>query len=46
MKEKIAKWYKFGLWSVEMVADAVKKGKLSPEDYQEITGEDYPNDGA
>lgn len=39
MKEKIAKWYKQGLWTKKMVADAVLKGILSKEDYNEITEE-------
>lgn len=46
MKEKIAKWYKQGLWTKEMVANAVAKGKLTPEDYEDITGEPYPDAGA
>ena len=41
MKAKIAKWYKQGLWSKEQVANAVKKGVISEEDYREITGEVY-----
>lgn len=41
MFEKINKWFKLGLWTKEMVADAVVKGKISEEDYKEITGEDY-----
>ena len=41
MKNKISKWYKQGLWSAEMVANAVSKGVISAEDYAEITGEDY-----
>ena len=41
MKAKIAKWYKQGLWTAEMVANAVKKGILSADDYKEITGEVY-----
>lgn len=41
MKAKIAKWYKQGLWSASMVADAVEKGILTPADYEEITGECY-----
>lgn len=39
MKEKIAKWYKQGLWSADMVANAVAKGVITAEDYKEITGE-------
>lgn len=38
---KIKKWYKQDLWSKSMVADAVKKGKITADDYREITGEEY-----
>lgn len=38
MKEKIAKWYKLGLWSADMVANAVAKGIITAEEYEEITG--------
>lgn len=41
MKNRIAKWYKQGLWSAEMVANAVKKNILTDEEYKEITGEAY-----
>ena len=41
MKEKIEKWYKQGLWSAAQVANAVKKGILTPEDFEEICGEGY-----
>lgn len=36
MKERIEKWYKQGLWSAEMVQDAVEKGILSAEEAAEI----------
>lgn len=36
MKEKIKKWYKMGLWTAEMVQDAVTKGKLTVEEAAEI----------
>ena len=36
MKEKIAKWYKQGLWTAQMVQDAVKKGKLTAEEAADI----------
>ena len=39
MKKNIAKWYKQGLWSKSMVADAVAKKIITAEDYEEITGE-------
>ena len=41
MKEKIAKWYKLGLWTLDMVGSAVAKGVLTPSDYTEITGKIY-----
>ena len=41
MKKKIEKWYKQGLWTAVMVANAVKKGIITPADYEEITGEAY-----
>lgn len=30
------------LWNAAMVAVAVKKGVITPEQYREITGKDYP----
>lgn len=36
MKEKIAKWYKQGLWDKEKVQNAVKKGVLTEEESAEI----------
>jgi hypothetical protein len=36
MKEKIAKWYKQGLWTADMVQKAVGKGILKPEEAAEI----------
>lgn len=41
MKEKIKAWYRFGLWTKEMVRNAVVKLVLTAEEYQEITGEEY-----
>lgn len=35
-KEKVAKWYKQGLWSETMIMNAVAKGALSEEDAKEI----------
>lgn len=40
MKEKIARWYKQGLWTAEMVKDAVDRGILTEDDYKEIVGEE------
>lgn len=39
--EMIKKNYERGLWSKQMVAVAVKKGVITPEQYKEITGDDY-----
>lgn len=39
--EKIRVWYKKGLWSKEMVLDAVPK-MITEEEYEEITGDPYP----
>ena len=36
MKEKIRKWYQQGLWSAEMVQNAVKKGVLTENDANDI----------
>lgn len=41
MKEKIAKWYRQGLWTKAMVKHAVKKGVLTAGDYTEIVEEVY-----
>ena len=38
MKEKIAKWYKQGLWTEAMVLMAVTKGKITEDEAKEILG--------
>ena len=38
MKEKIARWYRQGLWTADMVRSAALKGIISEADYAEITG--------
>ena len=38
MKEKIALWYAQGLWTAEMVQNAVAKGLLTQEEADEILG--------
>ena len=40
MKEKIAKWYKQGLWTAQMVQDAVTKKKLTADEAAEILAAD------
>lgn len=37
MKDKIAKWYRQGLWTADMVYNAVGKGVITQEDFEEIT---------
>lgn len=39
MKERIAKWYKFGLWTEQMVKNAEIKGVLTSEEVSEILGD-------
>ena len=41
MFEKIKSWYESGIWSKEWVRNAVVKGKITAEEYQEITGEPF-----
>lgn len=36
MKEKIARWYRQGLWTAEMVQKAADKGVITNEDAKEI----------
>ena len=36
MKEKITKWYKLGLWTEQMVLNAVAKNVLTEDDANEI----------
>lgn len=42
MAEKIARWYAQALWTRRMVANAVRKGVLTTQQYKEITGEEMP----
>lgn len=37
-KVKVAKWYKQGLWTEEMVLKAVDKGSLTADEAAEIIG--------
>ena len=41
MFEKIKKWYESAMWTKKMVRNAVVKGKITEEEYTEITGEEY-----
>ncbi|MBQ7562773.1 MAG: XkdX family protein [Lachnospiraceae bacterium] len=39
--EKVKSYYDRGLWTIEMVRNAVAKGWITEEEFFEITGEDY-----
>ena len=41
MFEKIKRYYDEGLWTKHMVRNAVKKGKITAEQYEEIVREPY-----
>lgn len=41
MKNRIEKWYKQGLWTLDMAKNAVAKGVITADEYEEITGEVY-----
>ena len=41
MKDKIKSYYLAGLWTKKMVGDAVIKGKITTQEFEEITGEPY-----
>ncbi len=43
MFEKIRKFYNLGLYSKEQVGQFVDKGKITAEQYEQITGEPYGN---
>lgn len=38
---KVKYWYTNNLWTEVMVRNAVIKGKLTSENYKEITGKEY-----
>lgn len=42
MFDKVKKFYDEGIYTKVMVAVFVKKGKITAEQYKEITGDDYP----
>ena len=39
--EKIKYYYTHHYWTITMVRNVTKKGTITPEEYKEITGEDY-----
>lgn len=42
--DRVKKWYKKGWYTKEDVASFVYKGLLSPRQYEEIVGEEFPTD--
>ena len=41
MFAKIKRWYEKGLWTEAMVRNAVEKGVITAEQFEEITGIPY-----
>jgi hypothetical protein len=41
MKSKIKAYFDAGFWTLDMVKNAVKKGKITVADFEEITGVKY-----
>lgn len=39
--DKIKEWYDSGAWSIKWVRNAVRKGRITTEEFEEITGEPY-----
>lgn len=39
--DRINRFYNRNLWTKEQVAEAVEYGKITEEEYKEITGEEY-----
>lgn len=39
MYEKIKRWYHLGLWTCAQVQNAVDKGVITPDQYEEITAD-------
>lgn len=39
--ERLKGYYTKGYWTKSMIGDAVKKDKITSEEYKQITGEDY-----
>ncbi len=40
MREKIEKWFRYGLWTETMVLKAVEKGLLTQDEAEKIIGGD------
>lgn len=42
MFEKLMKFFRLKLYTKKQIADFVRKGAITPEQYEQITGETYP----
>ena len=42
---KVKRHWGMGVWSKKRVYNAVAKDWITPEDYKELTGEDYVKEG-
>lgn len=38
--KKVKGWYEAGIWDLDMVRNALEKGKITEEEFLEITGQD------
>ena len=45
MYERVKRFYDTGLYSAAVVAEFVRKGKLTPEEYEAITGLAWDENG-
>ena len=41
MFKKIKYFYDMGIWSLDMVRNEAYKGKITPEEFEQITGQKY-----
>ncbi len=39
--ERVKRFYEQGLWTKDMVGDAVRAGRITEQEYEEITEEEY-----
>lgn len=44
MYRKVKRLYDLGLYSAEQVKDFADRGKISPKQYEEITGQKYESE--
>lgn len=46
MYKKVKRLYDLGLYTAEQVKDFADRGKITPEQYEEITGEKYESEAS